>query len=67
MGQLDLLRLLFPAGDRVEIAPHLDRHVRGDRFGVVEKVGRFYLHVRMDHSGDLFPVVPENVRKVEVA
>ena len=40
-------------GKRVEIAPHLDEWMRGDRFGAIERVTRRSIHVRMDKSGRL--------------
>lgn len=35
---------------RVELMPHTDLWMSGDRFGTVVKYGRKYLHVRMDRS-----------------
>jgi hypothetical protein len=39
------------AGKRVEIHPRYDAWIFGDRFGEVVKIGRKYLHVKMDRSG----------------
>jgi len=62
---MDLLLLPFNVGDRVELAPHLDRWMMGDRFGEIVKIGRRYLHVKLDVSGKVLNVVPENIgRKV---
>lgn len=36
---------------RVELAPHLDAWMAGDRFGNVVKVTDKRIHVRMDRSG----------------
>ena len=46
---------VFQVGQRVELHPALDRWMRGDRFGTVEKVGRKNVQVRMDRSGALVP------------
>ncbi|MGE5612702.1 MAG: hypothetical protein ACM3UO_00305 [Bacillota bacterium] len=52
-------------GDRVEVAPHLDRWMRGDRFGVVEHINRRgAVFVKMDRSGDLSQFAPSNLRRV---
>lgn len=48
-------------GDRVELHPATDRWMRGDRFGTVEKIGRKYIHVRMDRSGQLARVLPADI------
>lgn len=61
---MDLLLLTFNVGDRIELAPHLDRWMMGDRFGEIVKIGRRFLHVRLDKSEKTIPVVPENARKV---
>lgn len=58
---MDLLLLTFNVGDRIELAPHLDRWMMGDRFGEIVKIGRRYLHVKMDASEKVINVVPENV------
>ncbi len=62
--QGDLLLLGFSVGDRVQAAPHLDFWMAGDRYGNVEKIGAVYLHVRMDRSGELREIMPENVQTV---
>lgn len=59
--QGNLLLEQFAVGDRIELAPHLDRWMMGDRFGEIIKIGRRYLHVRMDVSDKVVYVVPENV------
>lgn len=63
-GQLNMFLAIREVGDRVQLLPHLDRVMAGDRFGTVEKVGKVYLHVRMDRSGTLYRVVPENVKEI---
>ena len=37
-------------GDRVEIGPHLDAWMQGDRLGEVSSVNRKYVRVKMDVS-----------------
>ena len=59
--QTDLLLEQFAVGDRVELHPATDRWMRGDRFGTVAKLGRRYVHVKLDRSGDTRQLVPENV------
>lgn len=39
-------------GTRVQLNPALDRWIRGDRYGEVVKVGRKYVHVKLDKSGE---------------
>ena len=44
----------FTKGQRVELHPGTDAWMRGDRFGVVVRVGQrhpHYVHVHMDRSG----------------
>lgn len=48
--QMDLFLSQYKVGDRVEIAPHCDCWMQGDRFGEVTEIGHVYLHVRMDRS-----------------
>lgn len=56
----------FVIGQRVQAHPNTDAWMRGDRFGTVERVGRAYVHVRMDrsecliafHAFDLLEVQP---------
>lgn len=44
------LRLVTP-DSRVQTMPHTGAWMSGDRYGTVTKVGRKWLHVRMDRSG----------------
>lgn len=58
---------LFPIGCRVELAPHTDAWMSGDRFGEVENIGRFYLWVRMDRSKLIRKLTPDKIgRKVPI-
>lgn len=59
--QTDLLLEQFTVGDRVELHPATDRWMRGDRFGTVVKLGRRYVHVALDRSGDTRQFSPESV------
>jgi hypothetical protein len=51
----------FRTGDRIEIAPHLDRWMMGDRFGFVVSVGKKYVQVCLDVSGKRFKLSPDNI------
>lgn len=48
-------------GVRVQLHPGTDAWMRGDRYGDVVKVGRKFLHVRMDRSGLTRRVSPARV------
>jgi hypothetical protein len=48
----------FTVGQRVELHPATDAWMQGDRFGVVVKLGRVYVHVKMDRSGRTLPMRP---------
>lgn len=41
----------FHVGDRVEIAPHFDLWMRGDRYGTVVKDSKLGVYVKMDKTG----------------
>lgn len=60
--QESMLLCQYNVGDRVELAPHTDAWMAGDRYGTVRVIGRFYLHVDMDKSGKTRRVVPENLK-----
>ena len=62
-GQGDLFMALYEVGDRVELSPATDRWMRGDRFGEVVKIGHYYLHVKLDRSGQVRRFVPEHVQR----
>lgn len=61
MDQQNLLLSQYNVGDRVELHSATDAWMAGDRYGEVKKIGRFYLHIKMDRSGKTRKVVPENV------
>lgn len=46
---------------RVRTHPASDHWMRGERFGVVEKVGKTRVHVRMDASGRLHRLRPQDL------
>lgn len=50
--------------DRVETHPATNAWIFGDRFGTVVKVGRKYVHVKLDRSGRTVPFTPENIGRV---
>jgi hypothetical protein len=54
----------FKVGDRVELHPATDMWMRGARFGTVTKVGRRWLHVRLDHTGTVSHFAPHNIYAV---
>ena len=50
-------------GDRVELAAHTDRWMRGDRFAQIQKIGTKLVTLRFERSGltsRLHPVVIEH-------
>lgn len=57
-------------GDRVELAPHTDRWMMGDRFGEIVKVGtlprsgRSWIHVKLDKSGQTKRFRPDSVTMI---
>lgn len=63
-GQGNLFLSSFEVNDRVELAPHLDAWMMGDRYGYVDKVGRVYVHVRCDVSGKIRMIHPENLTQI---
>ena len=46
---------------RIQTHPATDAWMRGDRYGTVTKVGRTYVHVRMDRSGRTLRFTPGNI------
>jgi hypothetical protein len=52
----------FKVGDRVELHPETDLWMRGNRFGMVEVIGKRYVHVRMDRSGGIYSTTPRHIR-----
>jgi hypothetical protein len=51
----------FSIGDRVEVHPATDVWMQGDRFGVVVKIGRAKLTLRMDRSDRELRFAPGNI------
>lgn len=48
-------------GKRVQAHPAIGVWMMGDRYGEVVKVGRKYIHVRMDRSGRTLRFIPANL------
>lgn len=51
----------FAATVRVELAPHLDAWMAGDRYGTIERVTPGTVHVRMDRSGKVRRIALSNL------
>jgi hypothetical protein len=51
----------FRVGDRVQLHPATDAWMMGDMFGTVIKIGRQFLHIRMDRSNKVRKVAPTNI------
>jgi hypothetical protein len=51
----------FKVNDRVELHPATDLWMRGARFGTVTKVGRKWLHVKLDTTGAVTNLAPHNI------
>lgn len=51
------------AGMRVQTHPATDAWMMGDRFGMVVKVGRTKVHVKMDRSGRTLRFSAENLEE----
>jgi hypothetical protein len=54
----------FIAGQRVSAHPATSAFMKGDRYGVVERVGRALVHVRMNRSGRLLSFHPANLEPI---
>ena len=52
------------AGKRVELHPRLDAWMLGDRFGEVVEVGRKWVHIKMDRSGKVRKVAPDDLQEL---
>lgn len=51
----------YKVGDRVEVHPAMDAWMMGDRYGEIVKIGRKYVHIKMDKSGKIYKVTPHNI------
>lgn len=49
----------FKVGQRVQLHPATDRWMRGDRWGVVYKLGRKYVELVMETTGAHLRVPPD--------
>lgn len=54
----------FKPNQRVKTLPHTDAWMKGDRYGTVERIGRLYVHVRMDVSNKVRRFQPSAIVKV---
>jgi hypothetical protein len=54
----------YREGQRVQLAPHLDLWMCGARYGTVVKVGRLYVHVLIDITGQTVKVGPMDIFEV---
>lgn len=63
-GQGDLLLSSFNEGDRVRTSASTLAWLAGDRFGEVTKIGHAFVHVRMDASGKVRRMAPENLEVI---
>lgn len=53
--------LIVRVGDRVELHPATDAWMQGDRYGEIVKIGRKYIHIKMDRSGRTLQHTPRYV------
>lgn len=51
----------YRKGERVQAHPSTDAWMKGDRYGVVEGVGRKWVKVRMDRSKTVIYFHPDNL------
>lgn len=51
----------YKVGERVQTHPATDAWISGDRYGNVTKVGRKYVHVKLDRSGRTLMFAPRNL------
>ncbi|MFG3718222.1 hypothetical protein ACGF8D_10535 [Streptomyces massasporeus] len=63
---LAYLRKLMAVRDeiRVQAHPATDAWMAGDRYGVVARVGRELIHVKMDRSGRVRKFRPDDVEQI---
>lgn len=54
----------FSDGMRIEAHPATDAWMSGDKYGEVQKVGRKYVHVKMDKSGRTLRFSPANIGNI---
>ena len=59
----DMVLTDFAVHDRVEIHPATDAWMMGDRYGEVIKIGRKYLHVKMDRSNKVRRLTPRLIQR----
>jgi hypothetical protein len=49
-------QIVFSVDQRVQLHPFTDRWLMGDKYGTIVKIGRKYVHVRMDWSNQTIRV-----------
>lgn len=54
----------FIVGARVELHPATDLWMRGDRYGTVTKLGRLFVHVRLDKSERTVLINTHNIANI---
>ena len=54
----------YKPGDRVQLHPATDAWMSGDRFGEVIVTGRKLIHVKMDRSGRIRRLHPQNILEI---
>lgn len=54
----------YRVNDRIEMHPATDRWMRGDRYGNIVKIGRRFLHIKMDRSGQTIRAEPSCIQRV---
>lgn len=64
VGGTGMTTIDYQVGQRVQIHPATDAWMQGDRYGEVIKVGRKYVHVRMDRSRRTLAFLPKYVLEV---
>lgn len=50
---------------RVELHPATDAWMQGDRFGVVERIGKRWIYVRLDRSQRILPFSLRNLSPIK--
>lgn len=56
----------FEPGQHVEMSPHTDRWMQGDRFGTVYSVGRKHVTIELERSGKTIAVHPSSIGRITV-
>jgi len=54
----------YTIGQRIQTHPATDQWMMGDRYGEVVKIGRKYIHVKMDKTGKILKFLPRYLQEV---